>query len=172
MSCDIKECTARDTWQFSNSRSPVQPRKSGECRSGLHGRNSARCWARLSCASRLWPSVGCLTYARHAFASPDVHPTATGAPATSVDVYPTLAELDSIENYIYGLQPFNPASLNDVVVGVFAYEYRPGASTAHGFMRISCSPAPGSHESAPAARRGMARGADFAAIQPVNRELP
>ena len=69
----------------------------------------------------------------HAFASPDVHPTASGEPATSVDAYPTLAELDAIENYIYGLRPFNLASPNEVVVGVFAYEYRPGASTAHGY---------------------------------------
>ena len=69
----------------------------------------------------------------HAFASPDVHPTASGDPATSVDAYPTLAELDAVENYIYGLRPFNPASLKDVVIGVFAYEYRPGASTAHGY---------------------------------------
>jgi hypothetical protein len=51
----------------------------------------------------------------HAFASPDVHPTATGDPVTSVDAYPTLAELDAVENYIYGLRPFNPASLKDVV---------------------------------------------------------
>jgi hypothetical protein len=37
----------------------------------------------------------------HAFASPNVHPTASGEPAAS-EAYPTLAELDSIENYIYG----------------------------------------------------------------------
>ncbi len=69
----------------------------------------------------------------HAFASPDVHPSATGNPATSMDAYPTLAELDAVENYIYGLRPIDPASLKDVVIGVFAYEYRPGASTAHGY---------------------------------------
>src|ERR1700730_14807127 len=69
----------------------------------------------------------------HAFASPDVHPTATGEPATSVDAYPTLAELDAVENYIYSLRPFDPANLKDVVVGVFAYEYRPSSSTAHGY---------------------------------------
>src|ERR1700720_1001453 len=44
----------------------------------------------------------------HAFASPDVHPTASGEPATSVDAYPTLVELDPIDNYIYGLRPFHP----------------------------------------------------------------
>src|ERR1700746_3994563 len=55
-----------------------------------------------------------------------------GEPARS-EVYPTLAELDSIENYIFGQRPFNPASLTNVVVGVFAYEYRPWDSTAHGY---------------------------------------
>jgi hypothetical protein len=79
------------------------------------------------------PGLPAASLLYHAFASPDVHPTATGEPATSVDVYPTLAELDAVENYIYGLRPFNPASLKDVVIGVFAYEYRPGASTAHGY---------------------------------------
>ena len=79
------------------------------------------------------PGLPAASLLYHAFASPNVHPTASGDPATSVDAYPTLAELDAIENYIYGLRPFNPASLNGVVVGVFAYEYRPGASTAHGY---------------------------------------
>jgi hypothetical protein len=79
------------------------------------------------------PGLPAASLLYHAFASPDVHPTATGEPATSVDVYPTLAELDSIENYIYGLRPFDLASPKDVIVGVFAYEYRPGASTAHGY---------------------------------------
>jgi hypothetical protein len=60
----------------------------------------------------------------HAFASPDVHPTASGDPATSVDAYPTLAELDAVENYIYGLRPFNPASLKDVVIGVRVLPHR------------------------------------------------
>jgi hypothetical protein len=69
----------------------------------------------------------------HAFASPDVHPTATGEPATSVHAYPTLAELDAVENYIFSLRPFDPTKLKDVVVGVFAYEYRPWSSTAHGY---------------------------------------
>src|SRR5262245_50809109 len=60
----------------------------------------------------------------HAFASPNVHPTASGDPATSAEAYPTLAELDAIENYIYGLSPFDPTNLKNVVIGVFAYEYR------------------------------------------------
>jgi hypothetical protein len=70
----------------------------------------------------------------HAFASPNVHPTANGEPATSAETYPTLAELDSVENYIFGQRPFDPANLKNVVVGVFAYEYRPWDSTAHGYQ--------------------------------------
>jgi hypothetical protein len=68
----------------------------------------------------------------HALASPDVHPTRTGEPA-AVDAYPTLVELDAIENYVYGLQPPGPAVLAGAVVAVFAYQYRPAASTAHGY---------------------------------------
>jgi hypothetical protein len=64
----------------------------------------------------------------HALASPDVHPTRTGEPA-AVDAYPTLVELDAIENYVYGLQPPGPAVLAGAVVAVFAYQYRPAASS-------------------------------------------
>ncbi len=79
------------------------------------------------------PGLPAASLLYHAFASPDVHPTASGDPATSADAYPTLAELDAVENYIYGLRPIDPARLKDFVIGVFAYEYRPGASTAHGY---------------------------------------
>ncbi len=67
----------------------------------------------------------------HAFASPDVHPTPSGQPADANDAYPTLVELDAVENYIYALAPFKPSALSGKVIGVFAYEYRPAASTAH-----------------------------------------
>jgi hypothetical protein len=79
------------------------------------------------------PGLPAASLLYHAFACPDVHPTATGEPATSVDAYPTLAELDSIENYTYSLRPCQSADLKGVVVGVFAYEYRPRESTAHGY---------------------------------------
>jgi len=68
----------------------------------------------------------------HALASPNVHPTPTGEPATA-DAYPTLVELDAIENYVYGLQPPGPEALATAVYAVFAYQYRPAASTAHGY---------------------------------------
>ena len=41
----------------------------------------------------------------HALAASNVHPTQSGEPARSNDDYPTLAELDAVENYIYGQQP-------------------------------------------------------------------
>jgi hypothetical protein len=68
----------------------------------------------------------------HALASPDVHPNpGSGSDPVPPEHYPTLGELDALENYIYGLKPLDPALLNDVVVGVFAYQYRPAASSAH-----------------------------------------
>lgn len=70
----------------------------------------------------------------HAFASVNVHPTADGEPAAANDSYPTLEELDAVENYIYGLAPLEKIDLQpDHVIAVFAYQYRPAASTAHGY---------------------------------------
>jgi hypothetical protein len=68
----------------------------------------------------------------HALASPNVHPTPSGG-AASANSYATLEELDALENYIYSLRPFDPVDRDDAVVGVFAYEYRPWTSTAHGY---------------------------------------
>jgi len=79
------------------------------------------------------PALPAASLLYHAFASPNVHPTANGEPAVSAEDYPTLAELDAVENYIYAQRPLDPASLKDVVLGMFAYEYRPWDSTAHGY---------------------------------------
>lgn len=79
------------------------------------------------------PGMPAASLLYHALASPHVYPTANGEPTMAADAYPTLAELDAIENYIYSLRPFDPADLKDTVVGVFAYEYRPWTSTAHGY---------------------------------------
>jgi hypothetical protein len=68
----------------------------------------------------------------HALASPDVHPTRNGDPAEA-NAYPTLVELDAIENYVYGLQPPDLRVLSTALIAVFAYQYRPAASTAHGY---------------------------------------
>ena len=62
----------------------------------------------------------------HGLSSPDVHPT-PNAPEVS---YPTLEELDSIENYVYSLVS-NRSDLNDTVIAVLAYQYRVSNRTAH-----------------------------------------
>ncbi len=70
----------------------------------------------------------------HAFASPNV---VLNAQSTNPNAYPTLAELEIIENFVYGVQP---PSLQDlrvraqnqpIAIVVFASEYRPGAETVH-----------------------------------------
>lgn len=68
----------------------------------------------------------------HALASPDVHPRPRGGQVVAA-AYPTLAELDEIENYIYSLSPLKLGASTDLIIGVFAYEYRPAASSAHGY---------------------------------------
>ncbi|PYI91707.1 MAG: hypothetical protein DME97_12495 [Verrucomicrobia bacterium] len=66
----------------------------------------------------------------HALASPDVHPLTVGA-RTSVD-YPTLEELEVVENYIFSLAPRKLSSFRNPVIAVFACQYRTRAHTAHG----------------------------------------
>jgi hypothetical protein len=70
----------------------------------------------------------------HAFASPNVLQGARGATLTG---FPTLAELETVENYVFGIQP---PSLDDLrsraqgellAIAVFASEYRPSPETAH-----------------------------------------
>jgi hypothetical protein len=68
----------------------------------------------------------------HALASPDVHPDLRGRRNAAMS-YPTLEELDEIENYIYSRKPLKLAASTDLIIGVFAYEYRPAASGAHGY---------------------------------------
>jgi hypothetical protein len=70
----------------------------------------------------------------HTFASPNVVQGARGANLTG---FPTLAELETLENYVFGIQP---PSLNDLrvraqggllAIVVFASEYRPSPETPH-----------------------------------------
>jgi len=65
----------------------------------------------------------------HALASPSVHPTADGSVAGPQD-YPTLDELDVIENFIYSLVS-DRTDLSDTFVAVFAYQYRVASRTSH-----------------------------------------
>ena len=66
----------------------------------------------------------------HALASPQVHPTATGEPSSVPTHYPTLAELDAIENFIFSLVA-DRTDLDDLIVAVFAYQYREASRTPH-----------------------------------------
>jgi hypothetical protein len=70
----------------------------------------------------------------HALASPGVHPTSNGLPAANLAAYPTLEELDTLENYIYAKRQLtlSAADLAGMRVVVFAYQYRTAARTGHG----------------------------------------
>lgn len=70
----------------------------------------------------------------HALASPSVTHTARGE---ALEAMPTLAEIKRVEDLVFGLRP---PTLDDLrarfpgvplALGIFAYEYRPGAATAH-----------------------------------------
>jgi hypothetical protein len=78
----------------------------------------------------------------HAFASPNVTVDADGNDLTD---FPTLAELDTVENYVFGVAPPTleelrrravdpgapPGAPPVLAVVVFAYEYRPADQTCH-----------------------------------------
>lgn len=66
----------------------------------------------------------------HALASSQVHPTVGGEPSANPDDYPTLEELDTVENYIYSLSKAR-IDWTAVEVAVFAYQYRESARTTH-----------------------------------------
>ena len=62
----------------------------------------------------------------HLLALPDVHPA---QPHLS---FPTLQELDTIENYIFASAQRRLADFSNAVVAVFAYQYRAGFRSTHG----------------------------------------
>jgi hypothetical protein len=70
----------------------------------------------------------------HAFASANVVFRADG---TRLSVFPTLAEIEAVENYVYATaalslqQLKNRAGTAQLAVVVFAYEYRPASQTCH-----------------------------------------
>ena len=66
----------------------------------------------------------------HALASPQIHPNNTGKPSPNRTDYPTLVELDIIENFIYSLIADRSDLANTVVV-VLAYQYREASRTPH-----------------------------------------
>jgi len=72
----------------------------------------------------------------HALASPQVHNRPSGKRLTR---FPTLTELEIVENYVFASARVSLASLSSKVkagkqlrVMVFAYEYRPASQTCHG----------------------------------------
>jgi hypothetical protein len=70
----------------------------------------------------------------HALASPNV---LTRIDGSDIKKFPTLAELDTIENYVYGIRPPSLEELRvragnaRLAVCVFASEYRPATQTCH-----------------------------------------
>lgn len=64
----------------------------------------------------------------HALASPDVAPDEQNLTA---DHYPTLEEIDVVENYIYSVARRTLADLTNPVLGVFAYQYREKSLSPH-----------------------------------------
>jgi hypothetical protein len=62
----------------------------------------------------------------HALASADVHP-----PGASPGDYPTLDELDTIENYVYATAKRTLSDFQNPVVAVFAYQYREKSLSPH-----------------------------------------
>jgi hypothetical protein len=70
----------------------------------------------------------------HALASPNVLVGADGEP---LGAFPTLAEIKTIENYVFGVRPPSLGELHKrfprapMAIVVFATEYRPGAQTVH-----------------------------------------
>lgn len=63
----------------------------------------------------------------HALASPRVHPNPNVRP--NPDDYPTLAEIDTLENYVYSLS--TARLVGPIEIAVFAYQYREGTRTSH-----------------------------------------
>jgi len=66
----------------------------------------------------------------HALASPNVYPAPSGL-RTDED-FPTLLELDTIENYVYSVAKKKLQDFGNVVIAVFGCQYRPGSASVHG----------------------------------------
>src|SRR5262249_39235333 len=74
------------------------------------------------------PGDPALSLVYHALASPRVHPTAGGEPA-SPETYPDLADLDRLENYIWSLSAV-PDLPPHAVLATFASDYPPRPAAA------------------------------------------
>src|SRR5579862_191934 len=87
----------------------------------------------------------------HALASPNVHPGTGHSSILNNAAYPTLDDLDVIENYIFSADHLPVGTIvrdraffvknfpkQNLFVGVFAYQYRPGSKTVHGRYADTC----------------------------------
>jgi len=83
------------------------------------------------------PGRPALSLLFHAFASPEVMQYVGAGGLASLSEYPTLMEIEAVENYVYGVSPPTiedlRASAGDapLAIVVFASEYRPAIDTGH-----------------------------------------
>ena len=73
------------------------------------------------------PGNPALSLLYHALASPSVAPSAS----SGTKDFASLAELDTVENYIYSLARRRLADFTEPVIAVFAYQYRAGTRSVH-----------------------------------------
>lgn len=91
------------------------------------------------------PYIPCKSLLFHAFASPNVHPGPSNSPVDNKNAYPSLEELDILENFIFSTEHNKSGAIirdqtfftsnfiaDNLMVAVFAYQYRPGARTVNG----------------------------------------
>jgi hypothetical protein len=80
------------------------------------------------------PGIPARSLLYHAMASPLVHPAMSSGSSLDPTAYPTLEEIDTVENYIYSLTKCKLADFPSAVVAVFSYQYRTAPRTAHGLF--------------------------------------
>lgn len=80
------------------------------------------------------PGIPARSLLYHAMASPLVHPAMSSGSSLDPTAYPTLEEIDTVENYIYSLTKCKLADFPGAVVAVFSYQYRTASRTAHGLF--------------------------------------
>lgn len=79
------------------------------------------------------PGIPARSLLYHALASPLVHPPGSGG-SLNQEAYPTLEELDTLENYIFATARRRVTDFPNAVVAVFAYQYRVGSRSPHGLF--------------------------------------